>query len=64
MFFGNKNILTVQQRLDRLTRDEAQSAAAQTLEIVHRLVQNMRVVMDGEQTDSAFNLPCTEFTFL
>ena len=40
----------VLQRLDRLTVDEARSTAAQTLEVVYGLVQNMRVVMDGEQT--------------
>jgi hypothetical protein len=39
----------VLQRLDRLTLDEARITAAQTLEVVYGLIQNMRVVMDGEQ---------------
>ncbi len=39
----------VLQRLDRLTQDEVRITAAQTLEVVYGLVQNMRVVMDGEQ---------------
>ena len=35
------------QRLDRLTREEAQATATPTLELVYGLVKNMRVVMDG-----------------
>jgi hypothetical protein len=35
--------------LDRLTQDEARTTAAQTLEVVYGLFQNMRVVIDGEQ---------------
>ena len=48
-FFGEKDIEPVLQRLDRLTQDEARITAAQTLEVVYGLVQNMRVVMDGEK---------------
>ena len=39
----------VLKRLDRLTKDESQITAAQTLEVVYGLVHNMRVVMDGEK---------------
>ena len=46
---GEKNIEAILQRLDRLTRDEALTAAAQTLQVIHGLVQGIRVVMDGEQ---------------
>ncbi len=35
------------QRLDRLTQEEAQTTATQTLEVVHGLVKNIKVVMDG-----------------
>ena len=42
----------VLERLDRLTLDERRITASQILEIVYGLVQNMRVVMYGEQTDS------------
>ena len=45
---GEKDVEAVIQRLDRLTLDEARITAAQTLEVVYGLVQNMRVVMDGE----------------
>ena len=48
-FLGEKDIEAVIQRLDRLTQDEARITAAQTLEVVYGLVQNMRVVMDGEK---------------
>lgn len=53
--FGGKDVDTVLQRLDRLTQDEARTTVAQTLEVVHRLVWNMSVVMDGEQLESTCN---------
>ena len=46
---GENEVEAVLQRLDRLTQDEARTAAAQTLDVVHGLVQNMKVVMDGAQ---------------
>ena len=46
---GENEVEAVLQRLDRLTDDEARTTAAQTLEVVYGLVQNIRVVMDGEQ---------------
>jgi hypothetical protein len=45
---GEKDVEAVIQRLDRLTQDEARITAAQILEVVYGLVQNMRVVMEGE----------------
>ena len=53
---GENEVEAVLQRLDRLTLDEARTTATQTLEIVHGLVQNMRVVIDGEATPSDFTL--------
>jgi hypothetical protein len=44
---GESKIEAVLQRLDRLTREEAQMTVAQTLGIVHGLVGNMKVVMEG-----------------
>jgi hypothetical protein len=46
---GENGVGAVLQRLDRLTDDEARTAAAQTMEVVYGLVQNIRVVMNGEQ---------------
>jgi len=46
---GENEVEAVLHRLDRLTQDEARTAAAQTLDVVHGLVQNMKVVMDGAQ---------------
>ena len=54
--WGEKEVEAVLHRLDRLTQDEARTTAAQTLEIVYGLVQNMRVVMDGEATLSDLSL--------
>ena len=51
--FGERDVEAVLQRLDRLTHDEARTTAAQALSVVHSLVQNIRVVVDGEQTHSA-----------
>ena len=48
-FFKEKDIEAVLDRLNRLAQDEARTAAAHTLAIVHGLVQNMRVFMGGEQ---------------
>jgi hypothetical protein len=47
---GEKHVEAVLQRLDRLTLEEARRTATQTLEVVYGLVQDMKVVMDGEQT--------------
>jgi len=44
---GESEIEAVLQRLDRLTREEAQMTVAQTLGVVHELVGNMKVVMEG-----------------
>jgi hypothetical protein len=38
----------VLERLDRLTLDEGRITAEQILKVVYDLVQNIRVVMDGE----------------
>jgi hypothetical protein len=44
---GNSEIETILKRLDRLTREEAHVTVAQTLAIVHGLLNNMKVVIDG-----------------
>ena len=44
---GEGEIEAVLQKLDRLTQEEARMMAAQTLEVVHCLVNNVKVVMDG-----------------
>jgi len=62
--FGGKYDEMVLERLDRLTLDEARITAAQILEVVYGLVQNMRVVMDGKQTDLACHPLAIEFSFL
>ena len=46
---GEKKMEAMVQRLDRLTQDEARQTVAQILKVVHGLVENMKVVMDGEQ---------------
>jgi hypothetical protein len=48
-FLGDKDVEVILQGLDQLTQDEARIAAAQALEVVYDLIQNMRVVMDGKQ---------------
>ena len=45
---GESEVESVLRRLDRLTQEEARMTVAQTLEVVHGLMSNMRVVMDGE----------------
>ena len=57
---GENETEAVIQRLDRLTLDEARTTATQTLEVVYGLMQNMRVVIDGEKTHMAYMLPAAE----
>ena len=47
--FGEKDLEAILQRLDRLTQNEARTTAAEILQVVYGLVQNMSVVMNGEQ---------------
>jgi hypothetical protein len=48
--FGESEVEAVLQRLDRLTQDEARITVAQTLSVVHGLVNTTRVVMEGAQS--------------
>jgi hypothetical protein len=61
---GENEVDVVLQRLDRLTQDEARTTAAQTLEVVYGLAQNMRVVIDGKGWDSAYQPLVIEHLFL
>jgi hypothetical protein len=47
MLWGKDKIQAALERLDRLTKDEGLSVAAQTLGVVHGLAENMKVVMGG-----------------
>ena len=44
---GENDVEAVLERLDRLTREEAQTTATQTLELVYSLVKNIKIVLDG-----------------
>jgi hypothetical protein len=46
---GEGEIEAVLQRLDRLTQNEARMTVAQTLGVVHGLVGNIKVVMEGAE---------------
>jgi hypothetical protein len=49
--FGERKFKEVLQRLDQLTQDEARDPPQpQTLEVVHCLIKNMRVVMNSEHS--------------
>ena len=45
---GDSEIEAILKRLDRLTQEEARMTVAQTLAVVHGLLGNMKVVIDGE----------------
>ena len=49
MLLRETEIKTVVQRLDRLTQDEARMIAAETFGVVHGLMGNITVVMEGAQ---------------
>ena len=47
---GDSEIENILRRLDRLTQDEARMTEAHILEVVHGLMNNMKVVIDGERS--------------
>ena len=47
---GENEIEAVLQRLDRLTQEEGRMTVVQILEVVHGLVNNVKVVMNGAKT--------------
>ena len=47
---GDSEVEAVLQRLDRMTQDEVRIAVAQTLSVVHGLVTNTRIAMEGAQS--------------
>ena len=53
---GENDIEAVLQRLDRLTIEESRMTAAQTMEVVYGLFNNMKVVMDGTETLIAMSI--------
>ena len=55
---GEKQMEAMVKRLDRLTQDEARQTVAQILKVVHGLVENMKVVMGGEQIHLACPADC------
>jgi hypothetical protein len=44
---GESDVEAILTRLDRLTLEEARMTGAHTLQVVHGLFENMKVVMDG-----------------
>ena len=46
---GDSEIEATVERLDRLTQYEARMTVAQTLNVVHGLVGNVKVIMEGAQ---------------
>ena len=59
---GEKEIEATLQRIDRLTQDEARTTAAETLKVVHSLVQGMRGAMDCEQYCAGLVILCQLIT--
>ena len=49
MLLGESEIEMVLLRLDRLTQDEARMTVVQILGVVHGLMGNIKVVMEGAQ---------------
>jgi hypothetical protein len=51
---GDSEIENILRRLDRLTQEEARMMEAHILEVVHGLMNNMKVVMDGERRTEGY----------
>lgn len=47
---GDSEIEMILKRMDRFTHEEARMTMAQTLVVVHGLLNNVKVVMDGESS--------------
>jgi hypothetical protein len=47
---GESEVEAVLHRLDRLTQEEARMTVAQTFGVVHGLVNNIKLVMEGAQS--------------
>jgi hypothetical protein len=54
---GDSEIEKIMRRLDRLTQDETHMTGVHILEVVHGLMNNMKVVMEGEQSTSVESEP-------
>ena len=57
---GRDKIQAALGRLDRLTKEEGLSAAAQTLVVVHGIADDMRVIMGGAPSVRDFPLTFVE----
>jgi hypothetical protein len=44
---GENDMKEMLQRLDRLTMEESRMTVVQTMEVVYRLFNNMKVVLEG-----------------
>ena len=53
---GESEVEAVLMRLDRLTQEEARITVAQTLGVVHGLVRNVRIIMEGAQCLNDFHI--------
>jgi hypothetical protein len=47
---GDSEIENILRRLDRLTQEEARMMEAHILEVVHGLMHNTKVLMDGKRS--------------
>ena len=48
-FYKEKDIEAVLQKLDQLMQDEARTVAAQTFAVLHGLIRNVKVLIEGEK---------------
>ena len=60
---GESEIEAVLRRLDRLTQEEGRMTVAQILEVVHGLMNNVKVVMNGAQSCLGVQRRATEILF-
>ena len=49
ILLGDRGVLDAVQRLDKLTREEAQMTGTQILKVTHDLMSYMKTVMSGEE---------------
>jgi hypothetical protein len=55
---GESEIESVLRRLDRLTQEEGRLTVTQTFEVVHGLMNNVKLVMNGTQSSLTWLTTC------
>ena len=60
---GEQDVHEILKKLDRLAHQEARVTGLQIIEVIYDLVQDMRVIMGGKQTDLHYYPQAVKYVF-